>query len=63
MARVIAPETAGYKRVFYINFYKQKGACLLCRQKINFGDVIVSHSHKNAKYYHEECARKVMILS
>lgn len=63
MTRVIMPETPVYKRVFFINSYKQKGSCLLCRKVINFGETIVSHSNKNTKYYHESCARKVMLLA
>lgn len=63
MTQVIVPETRGYTRVFSINIYKQKGACFLCRNIINLGEVIVSNSYTNTKYYHESCARKVMILS
>lgn len=62
MARTIVPKSRGYRKAFSINYYKYKGTCQQCRKIINFGDVLVSNSAKKTKYYHEICARKVMIL-
>jgi hypothetical protein len=62
-AYTIVPHSRAYNKAFSINLYKYKGACQKCRQTINFGDIIISKSSsKNTKYYHEKCARKVMIL-
>ena len=62
MFRVILPEKKSYKKVFTIIRCKQSGLCLMCKQLIGFGQVIISNSNKNTKYYHEGCARKVMII-
>lgn len=62
MVKVIVPEKRSYKKTFTINSWKQDGLCLLCRRLISFGEVIVSNSNKNTKYYHEGCAKKVAIL-
>ncbi len=62
MTRTIVPESRGYKNAFSINFYKYKGICQLCRNIINFGDILVSNNARNTKYYHEICARKVRLV-
>lgn len=62
MFRVILPEKKSYKKVFTIICCKQGGLCLTCKQLIGFGQVIISNSNKNTKYYHEGCARKVLII-
>lgn len=62
MVKVILPEKRSYKKTFTINSWKQNGLCLLCRRGISFGEVIVSNSNKNTKYYHEGCAKRVAIL-
>lgn len=59
---VILPERRSYKKVFTINTIKQNGLCLFCKKMIDFGEVIVSNSNRNTKYYYEGCARKIMIL-
>lgn len=62
MPKLILPAEKSYKKVFTINSYKQDGLCLKCKQLISFGQAIVSNSNKNTKYYHEACARQVMII-
>ncbi|MEO9364318.1 MAG: hypothetical protein ABI348_10500 [Nitrososphaera sp.] len=62
MAKLILPDTKMYKNCLANSLIKQKGLCLHCKQTINPGDKIVSNG-KKTKYYHESCARKVMILS
>lgn len=62
MAKLIQPDRRSYKKVFTISSVKQDGLCLFCKRVIEFGDRIVSNSNRNSKYYHEDCARKIMIL-
>lgn len=62
MFRIISPYERTYKKVFTIVEWKQKGLCLKCKQLIDFGQVIISNSNKNTKYYHEDCAKLVMII-
>lgn len=62
MARRILPGRGSYKAVFEILRFKQRGSCLICKCMIKYGQVIVSNGKKNSKYYHEDCARKVLII-
>ena len=62
MFRIILPEKRGYKKVFTIIACKQNGICTACKELISFGQIVISNSNKNTKYYHEGCARKVMII-
>lgn len=51
-----------YKKVFTIKSIKQDGLCLFCKRMIEFGEIIVSNHSRNSTYYHENCARQVMII-
>lgn len=62
VAKLILPDAKMYKNCLANSLMKQKGLCLQCKRTINLGDRIVSNG-KKTKYYHESCARKVMILA
>jgi len=59
---VMEPETRQYARSYQLIAIKQRGMCWFCRQIVKFGDIFVSHGSKKTKYYHEGCARKVMLI-
>ena len=62
MAKLIQPDKKSCKKVFTIKSIKQDGLCLFCKRMIEFDEIIVSNSSRNSKYYHENCARQVMII-
>jgi hypothetical protein len=61
MARMILSDKRSYRKIFNENTLKQKGLCLHCGKMIGFGEKIVSNG-KKSKYYHEACAKKLLIL-
>ena len=62
MATVFYPSTRVYARTFEYNRFRQKGLCRLCKTAINFGETIIGTGDRKRKYYHEACAKKVMII-
>lgn len=61
MPRIIMPDTKMYSNCLANSEVKQGGLCFHCKRMIITGENIVSNG-KNAKYYHESCAKKLLIL-
>lgn len=59
---IFLPFSRAYTRAFEYNKFRQDGLCRLCKNTIHYGEAIISKGDRKTKYYHEACAKKMMII-